>query len=307
MLDLMKYEQVVLDYPNIVALYDPEKEAEPPVFRLHENLKPLIFEAAIKHPNWVFSCGGADGGWSRAFRSPEATHNEYVGSRIFVYEGKEKLGWISWEWRGASDTHTYVIHNDRISNQRERGIAAKTKDLKKALKLIDKTFGAKTINEHVLENHKNVSSMLYMVHGDKHRRFADSYHWIAAWLTDHVLGNWDTFKEIVQAHPRVDMKIANRVLEEYEEQQISGKVYECFKHGKGVVVTIHGNDYAVSSHTTGNADEPNRPQIYGTDTLPNWIRGKVGMLKLVENGHILRDVGYRLKDNVFFVVRNDDE
>jgi hypothetical protein len=303
MLDLGQYEDIQLDRPNIIVKWKAGEDRTGYTFNVSSNIKDLVIEAATKHPNWLFLCGGER---NRGL-SYGMSREQQICNRLFVFEGREQIGWISWEYRGRHHEPVYLIGNDRISNQRERGTCAKTKDLKKALRLIEKTFSRKTIDEYVLENHKEVSSRLYYMRMEKDREFHSSYSEVAGYLRKHVLTNWDTYKEIALAHPRAKADVVESILSKHEEQVIAREIQICFTTGKGAVVTIHGNDYAVSSHSSGNSDEPENVEIYGTDTLPSWIRGRIGMLKLIEKGQMLRDAGYRLTDNVFFVMRGDND
>jgi hypothetical protein len=304
MLDVTKYEDIQLDLPNIIVKWKIGEDRTGHTFEISRHVQDLIIEAATKHPNWLFLCGGDH----RRGMSLGLAKDSYVCGRFYVYEGRENLGWISWEYRGRSNEVVYAIGgNDRIANQRERGSVVKTKELKKAMKVIDKSFSRKTIDEHVRENHKTVSSRLYYVQMEKWREFSSSYHDVSGYLMDHILGNWDTYKAIALTHPKAKAEPIENILNRYEEQRIAKDIHKCFTNGNGAVVTIHGNDYAVSSHSSGNADEPEKVEIYGTDTLPSWIRGKIGMLKLIEKGQLLNGAGYRLDDNVFFVARGEND
>jgi hypothetical protein len=46
-------------------------------------------------------------------------------------------------------------------------------------------------------------------------------------------------------------------------------------------------------------------QIYDDNTLPESMRGKLGMLKLVEAEHFISSVGCRINDEIFVVLTEE--
>jgi hypothetical protein len=101
----------------------------------------------------------------------------------------------------------------------------------------------------------------------------------------------------------VDLTVLDRLPNTYEDYKIAQEIDECVEHKKGVVVIIHGNDYAVQSFATANADPT--IEMLSTETLPDWIKRGVGMLKLVEPHNMVGNVGYKISDGAFFVMKGD--
>jgi hypothetical protein len=302
MLDVAEYEDIQLDLPNIIARWEIAKDRSEYKFVIDDNLRTLITQLAMKNPSWTFVCGGPnDFGIRVGIDTCKAKH-------FYVYEGREKLGRISWESRGRyGDEVAYVIHNERIANQRERGNAAKTKDLNKAIKLVNKSFGAKTLTEFASENISKCGDHLRNIKRDKTYDFEGPYFDAAKRLIPYILGNWDEISKVLLATGKMAPEKVNAIPNQYEEFNAVREMEKCFANGKGVVVTIHGNDYAVSNPTLTDANAYAPPKIYGTDTLPSTVRGKLGMLKLVEPKQVLANVGYRISDTAFFIMETVDD
>ena len=134
-------------------------------------------------------------------------------------------------------------------------------------------------------------------------RFNDEYRSLVFGLRKHLMvDKWEEIKQIAMDNG-VDLTVLDRLPNTYEDYKIAQEIDECVEHKKGVVVIIHGNDYAVQSFATANADPT--IEMLSTETLPDWIKRGVGMLKLVEPHNMIGNVGYKINDGAFFVMKGD--
>lgn len=294
MLDITKYEEVQMEYPNVVIYWDRSHDKADFTFRTDPRLLPLIREAAVKFPMWKFYSGGERMGINR--RRDDKVYEAY---RLAVTDGREHLGVVSWEYAREGKV-VYCVENERISSKRERGRAAKTKDIAKAVKIMAKSFGAKTLEERVNEAYAECVHKLHNIHSDKGRTFTNGYSDLFRAMQEHVMTNWEQFRQI-GVDKGVPVTVLDSLPEHYENYMIAKKVKKCLDDEKGVVVTIHGNDYAVRSTQDEDADI----KIYSTDNLPDRIKFGVGMLKLVEPRNIVANIGYKIDDTSFFVVEGE--
>ena len=76
------------------------------------------------------------------------------------------------------------------------------------------------------------------------------------------------------------------------------KIKEAFDNGKSVVVAFDGTHYIVKSKEG--------IKTLSDETLPYEVRRKVGLLKLVQDGQMISDVGCRV-DGATFVLLPEDE
>lgn len=307
MLDQVKYEYITLDLPNIQVAWDRSRDRKDFTFKIDPSFRGFLIEAAKKFPMWRFLSGGTEGGISRTRDSvPQNIMHYYSVYRVWVYEGSEKLGEISYEHRNSANGsgHTvYVIHNLRILRKRERGDSDKTKDINKALKILAKTFGTKTIDERVKEAMRDCEVRVGDIAMRKYSQFNGGYVSFARAIEAHLMvDKWEEIKQVAMDNG-VDLTMLDKLPSAYEDKQIAEEVEKCVKDKKGVVVIIHGNDYAVQSFPTANAEPIT--EMFSTDTLPEWIKRGVGMLKLVEPEHMVGKIGYKIKSDAFFVMKGE--
>ena len=83
-----------------------------------------------------------------------------------------------------------------------------------------------------------------------------------------------------------------------------------------VAGTVHDREGAARADAPPRLEDfaskipaPLRPELarhlnLKSDVLPPGIKQKVGMLKLVENKSFVRDIGYRMDSNTFFVLED---
>lgn len=290
MLDTAKYEYIELDMPNIFHAWKVGDDKANVKFGIDKDIKDFIIQAAIKFPMWKFV---GISSWRRDVGGILSAMEAY---RFYVYEDREQIGVLSTEHSRAHG-RMYCIGNDRIANARERGSSARTKDLDKALKIMAKQFGARTIFERVTTAMEECSQNLYAIRRTKYIEFNGAYTSLTTKLTRHLMDNWDLTLEMAKTNG-VDPKILETLPTKYEDYTIAEGVQECFDQGKGAVVTIHGNDYAVK--------EGDRVTIYGTDDLPDWLKRGVGMLKLVDKHALISGIGFKINEQSFFVMKGTE-
>jgi hypothetical protein len=306
MLDQVKYEYITLNLPNIQVAWERAKDRSEIKFSLDESIQNFVTQAAIKFPMWRFMAGGDLGGMGYTRNAVTRATTSITAHRLWVYDGSERLGYISYENRFTKTDMKYVVYilnNERIANKRERGDSDKTKDINKALKILAKSFGAKTINERVKEAFDQCEDRVGSITTQKASRFNDEYRSLVHGLRKHIMvDKWEEIKQIAM-DSGVNLTVLDRLPNTYEDYKIAQEIDECVEHRKGVVVIIHGNDYAVQSFLTAK-DDP-KIEMFSTETLPDWIKRGVGMLKLVEPHNMIGAVGYKINDGAFFVMKGD--
>lgn len=286
MLDIMKYHYIDLGMPNVKGQWSKDKEDPASVdMIIYPFMQPFIFEAAKLFPMWEFI--------GKRVRFNVRQERDILEFYQFdVYDNREKIGTLDYEVTNKGES--FSLTNDRIENKRERGRSARTRDMKKAVKILSKDFGAKKIDERLEEARSTCANTLSSFHHDKERQFNRTYQPILDSLENHIMTNWDTLKGIALTNG-ADARAVESIASLYEEYKISKAVHDAFAKKEGVIAIIHGNDYAVR-----NNDEMN---IYGTDTLPDWIKRGIGMLKLIEKNNIISNVGFKINEQSFFLMK----
>ena len=268
-----------LNLPNIS--YDEyAKASSRTVVGVSYFMHPFIEALAIKHPEWKFV---AHSGSRVSAESVEAWSFK-------VYEKRELLGSLSQEWFGRE--YAYGLRNDRIGQALQRGYSRKTTKLDKAIKLTEKSFFTKNSNE-LYHDAVQVSDQIV-------GRFAQNKVAMvnARWRNllestqGYAMRNWSDFVNTLdteKAKLAVDMPML------IEEASKVDHIYLSFKRGQTYNIVITGSDYIV-----GEGDEIT---IVAGDKLPEVIRRRLGMLKLIPNGDVLAGSGARVNDNTFVVLK----
>jgi len=290
MMDELKFDYVTLELPNIVAEFKKTNERKP--LRTYSKIYPLIEALALKKPQWKFI--------AHRYHSGD---NSHLGYAFRVCEGRDVLGEIVMSY-GRRDDDAFEIRNKRIQDSRERGGSAKTKDMKKAMKLVLKSFGAKTLTEQVGEATKETLDVIWRVTSDRTSQFRAIYGHMEKYLSTHIMDNHEAYASIA-LRDGADPKVLELLGQVYEEHQITKEIEECRANNTGVVVLTLGSDYAVT-YTDPNT-LAQQTLVHTTDTLPVHIKRSVGLLKLVEVKHFLKGVGVRIADSTFFVIAKAED
>ena len=255
--------------------------------------EPLIIWLADKFPKWKIE--GHHIKQIEATRCKEAKDWLYCPRRWDVLCDGEKLGSIYRDEYGGKPC--YAISNFRISNKRERGNADKTTKLDRAKKLILKNFRPKDLKE-LMEKARarvkhSVDSNGYVAESE----FQTNYQRLSRHLMNHIMSNLDTLMEIAV---KDGFNREKEIKSTYEDYYIKGRLRECSStKNTGAVVLIHGDTYAVET-------DGGQFSTYENATLPDLLKVRVGMLKLIENGQTLLDVGYRENEREFYVSLEED-
>lgn len=291
MMDELKYDYLPLELPNMLAERHKNPEQKP--VATYPKVYPLIEALALKKPQWKFI----------AHRYHDAGDGKNLGYAFRVCEGREILGDIVMSY-GRRDDDAFEIRNKRIQDSRERGGSAKTKDVKKAMKLVLKSFGTKTISEQVEEALKQTVESTWRVASDRSGTFQSLFRHMQEHLFTHIMDNYNELAPIAVQNG-ADATVVEKLLPAYEEYQITKEIETCKASNTGAVVLTLGSEYAVTlwDHSAGGM----QTHMHTTDTLPTHIKRGVGLLKLVEVKHFLKGVGVRVADTTFFVISKAED
>jgi len=250
--------------------------------QLNIKLAPLAYEAAKKFPKWVFS------------GVPQRSYDDRIEiSKLGVYENREKIGTLS------ICNSKYVIDNDRINTARKRGDGAQTGSIKKALALMAKSFGGKTIEEKSREAYDKLAGALGSSHSLKQMDYNNAVSALLRHLTVYALENFEVTAAAAIAAGGNAGQI-NGIPETRDDRDTVSTIHNALHGKRGRFVMIDGSDYVVSKSLDFE------PELYSSDTLPAPIKLGIGMLKLLEDNHFMKDVGFRLNATTFYVLAEPD-
>lgn len=278
-----------MDLPNVFRECDHETRDSPrhANAKVHPFMVPLITELAKKRPLWTFV--------SRRTNStshPNDPHAHFY-SLFEVRVGDEVIGEIDRDVNWRDHAESYEFDCRQLRAVRSRGSSTKTKNLKKAVKLINENFHPLSYGEHVSKAHQTINSLLYRQQSSRKYAFSQAEAKARPYVMGFLMQNWDKFVTTV-----TDPAVRPEVLE-LQERYTEAKVADTMHDSAGKVgahVVLLDNKYVVQR--AGSNDL----QVYAADTLPDDLRGPIGMLKLAGEGAVIEDIGARGEGGALFVI-----
>jgi hypothetical protein len=266
--------------PNVLLSKDLQDKATAGVTlqtqtQLFSALNPLV----ESKPNWRFLATGG---------TANVGNNAYVLTAFTILEDGETLGRIDIEYKRRD--YKLMVDNDRITAKRERGIGYVTDDPTKATLAIRKHFfrldKSERLTKAVEEAERVISGEFtdksWTRNRTKSALFAEETKFTAAHLEQYM----DEFPQMRQHH--------ETYLQAKRELRLVKEIKESFDSKRGLLVVLDGTNYLVRVGESTTA--------YTNDTLPESMRGKIGILKLVEDRQMVSDVGCRINASTFVLL-----
>jgi len=294
------------DYKNEVSRYIRDKGREGvtvteadlgPMLADDPKLQELVSKLVVDKPNWRFEV-------CSFFRDFNNDCIRYRGVVIKNQNGS-KLGsvGVGTRYGRRGNVSTLLIHNDRIQKERERAQEFSTKDVKTALRAINKQFYDKTTEEVVDEAMVNSSNTL----SDAYRLFRNKEYkvrsQIESYAVDYVLEHArESFATFVDGKGNKLSGATMNMLADMAEAQAHintiTEVQTLFQNDKTALVIRTQDKYILCIDKD--------VKLCDDSTLPDNIKPKLGMLKLVEKGQVISNTGCRVNEETFVVVLDDE-
>ena len=276
---------------NNVELNNELKQSTREVTCVDSLIDPVIQRLATLNPLWRFL----------ATQAHYHGDNKAKVTSFKVSEYGEELGVIERQYHGRD----YVIHikNERIGKERVRTGGYKTKDADKAILKAKKMF-YKCKPSELLE--KAVGLANGVIHTQERRRNNEKYKHeteVRDSAVKFILGTgFPLFLEHIQTWHDIDRNRITKAMSEKErisvEMMTIEKVKKHFEDRSAAVVVKDGGKYLVKV-----GDDV---QLYDDNSLPETMRGRLGMLKLVDAEYFIENVGCRVNDEVFVVLMDEE-
>ncbi len=223
-----------------------------------------------------------------------------IGWRTFkVLKDGEELGQIGEEWYGSKQAIT--IRNDRIAAQNERKNAYHTQDIDKAVLRVKKMFQPMTLAERMVKARTDANTVLLRQYRGAHRNTQVLRNQMDQSLMEYAYAHMGQYMAWLKAKNDLTML---GVIERHEKSKVDMQTIEeaqkAFdnKHKHALIVLADGK-YIVK--VLDNV------QLYDDTTLPHDLRGKLGMLKLVEAEQMVTGIGCRVSDEIFVVLHESND
>lgn len=253
-------------------------------------IDPVVQRLAVLNPLWRFVVVN-----TRYDNTTEPT--SLRATEFKVIEAGEVLGTISKERHGS--VNVIEITNARIKQVRTRSGGYKTKDADKAILKAKKMFFKLKPDERVDKAWKNASGVIDQQRRRKNNEVRDHAGTIQSAANKFIMGDgYPLFLESIKTMVTIEQNTIYKAIAERErigeEMLTIDEVKSRFEAGKTALVIKDDGKYLVK---IGDAI-----QLYDDNTLPNDMRGKLGMLKLVEAEAFISNTGCRINNEVFVLI-----
>jgi hypothetical protein len=278
-------------YPNVISntkniSYGDENDID-----VHEDIQPFIDALAVKYPQWEFVSTGV---------RYTGDNNETAKSiRFAVFNDanpREQVGEIKGDYKYGDDGKkipSYVVYNQRLARDRERGHQLETIKLPLAMKAVHKYFNPPPVTD-LLEQvmTRGVGQFNHLV-AHKERLARNTEYQLQVSKEQFIKANWDKYLDSLAD---TLLNVACKYKEEFDEYL---RLFNVQRNNHALAVVIQNDKYVVSCN--------DKITTYDVNTIPIDLRAQLGLLKLMEENDVLEDVGVRTKDGFLVFLPKDKE
>jgi hypothetical protein len=277
-------------------------------------LAELITPLALAMPSYTFTTRTMDDMQFSVYSYPGALKNRSVQvpegkkfiRKLFVFCEDENLGGLSVDTkysRSSGSDPVWEISCWRIENERGSRNTTKTTKLDVAKRAVKKYFLPRGLDE-VLKNNADVmydyDRALGLLASDISRNTLFKNHSDVQEYVYHQL--WG--REIpIQLKQRVEAKMAS---DKYKKAMGEFDLAASMDVRKDRLIIIrHKGGYLYCAPVRENEDENKSSVMFQTfEELPSLWQDRLAVLQLMEDGEVVRDVGYRRNDTHFVILTN---
>lgn len=252
-------------------------------------LAPLLFEIIKRNPQWTLVA--KSGNYHE--RLPDGSRVR-LATKFDVVEKREVLGYVGYD-RSYSRGDQFVIGNDRISGTMERQSHTKTTKLDVALRQIKKHFSPATVDEAFNKALEEASGKLHRTvreadnkKGSFHRNLYDA-------MNKFIETNWDMFVDTLNENGKEE---ARKLKEAEKHAYMLNTIQDMNRKNQAYQVLIRESEYVIK--------HKEEITVIPTDMLPQELKLKLGMLKLVPVGQAIDGMGYRGTEDCFIIVLEEN-
>ena len=269
-----------MDLPNVHA---PEAEGAVGEYKIVSPLAEVIWELALKNPMWTFK--GTKTG-------------SFALSKFTISQSWEMLGSIERNYNRRNGLNGVEIKNHRLET---RDNSYKTTDAAKAIAKIKKTFKPRSVPEIAAESEGKADTVVRQEKHGKDRVVNKHKEEIKQKAIDYVTKGPGYALFLEHAKQTGDASVANSLemlaIATNELSTIEG-IKDAMGAKKSALIVVDEGKYLVKIN--------DNVQLYDDTTLPVEFRGKLGLLKLVNEKQFVTDVGWRVSKEIY-VLKLDEQ
>ena len=254
---------------------------------LHPDLEPVFDKLMRERPTWRFKSyelihAGGDVAVTR-----DAT-------RFTIYDGDEELGQIWRETHWRDQEVRYCFNNFRLHKERQRNSVSYTTKPDIAVKRIVKAFHMKTPSERAVDAQEAVRGIVGSIVQEAAWPVRKAKSLIEQEFYTYAITHWDEVKHMLgDKADKIDLPSLAEAHNEAMAMQ------EAVSQGNGVNVQLEPNGTYSTSRPINTGYETHS---YTDTTLPDHIRGALGLLKLIDDKTGIDGVGARINATLYYVM-----
>lgn len=252
---------------------------------IHEVLHPAIEALATKHPDWKFTAVNTHGGLG---------DNDVVYRYVHVFEiykNKEKLGRVSSQFSYGRGKEMIEIHSHRVDADTQRGSGKQTSDPKKAVKIVEKYFDVKSMQEKFTEAKESIGRNVTYAYRQEAQEFHAAKTLIDNGVQAFIFSNMEAF---VASLP-VDKRAIARELPERIKRRQELEILHEEDPNKVFIIMVEDSVYVVNGKQQTNEE------------LSEHVRRGLGLLKLVDECTYIQNIGLRAQGNDFILLGENND
>jgi len=268
-------------HPDVSKKLGQETIGQPPT-----DMCRLVMNLAMANPLWRFIVTDTIG--------------EHRPVGFTVIDSGEEIGKIGRQYYRGD--YKLSIRNDRIASKRERTESYRTSDVDKAILMAKKMFFRLKPNERIDKAYDKAKQVMNNQAHEKSREHRYSERDTQNSAQEFIMGTgFHFFLAHVNGLPESEKKPMLKKMEQtkkFKDDMLTiESIRNRFGDNKAALVIKDEGKYLVRVGQD--------VQLYDDNTLPVEMRGKLGMLKLVEAEHFVSDVGCRINDEIFVVLTEE--
>jgi hypothetical protein len=253
----------------------------------HRVIDPVIQRLATLNPLWRFVA--TDWGYGG--------NGKLALVRFSVLEHGEELGKISRERKGSNDV--IYVSNERIAKTKERSNGYSTVDADKAVLKAKKMFFKLKPNERIAKAMGDAGTVIFNQKRLKDREKLSAEAAVRLAAMDYIMGTgFALFLEHLKTCTESERNKIEKHMSDKErltdEMMTIESAKSAFEADKTALVIKDGGKYLVKIG--------DKIDLFDDNTLPDWMRGKLGMLKLVQAEQFVSNTGCRVNDETFVLM-----
>lgn len=272
------FSNVVNEIPSHKARGDGNQST------IYGQLWELIYKLALHHPEWQFV--GEDSWY-------DTSKDAFVVKRLRIYEGPDMLGSVCIDtWREPK----FEIRNHRINSVMAKRNHKSTKDVGKAVKIVEEFFKSKTLTERVNEAVNAVGNAVSTKTWTATREFNTVMEKLSPVLATYVILHMENVRPILEAYGAPSSAL-DMLTEKNENRKVLETLNCSRQNSTGTTVLLHGDKYVLMRDTN-----PLVPEVVTAAQLSDDMRGKLGVLKVVDDEAVIESIGMRINPTMFYLL-----